>query len=153
MDPKVIERFWSKVEKTEGGCWIWKAARNYLGYGRFKHEGVHTRAHRFAWIATHGEPQPGMLVCHKCDNPPCCNPEHLFVGTAADNCADKISKNRHRAGPGNPKLTAEQVIEARRRHANGESYRKLAAHFGVYIDTMRNAIRGFSWSHLVPPES
>lgn len=148
-------RFWSYVEKSDG-CWVWRGARNYRGYGRFKWQGVHYRAHRFSWLLEHGtEPEPGLLVCHRCDNPACVRPDHLFVGTHADNTADMFAKgregeHRRRRGEESPcaKLTEAKVREARERHARGVPYRRLAEEYGVTFDTIRDAVRGFTWKHV-----
>jgi hypothetical protein len=159
MDQPDIERFWRYVEKTDG-CWNWIGKRNRPdGYGTLKIAGQWKRSHRVAWEIAHGAFPPDLLVCHHCDNPGCCNPAHLFLGTHAANCADKMAKGRHRSGVnstgkgGRRKLTAEQVIDARRRHP-AESYAKLAAEFGVSFECMKDAVRGFTWAsvnHLQPP--
>lgn len=90
------ERFWSKVSK--GGsdeCWMWAASCGTNGYGQFSMPGDRiVKSHRIAWILTHGEIEDGMCVLHKCDNPPCCNPSHLFLGTVADNNRDMRQKGR-----------------------------------------------------------
>lgn len=149
MADTLEERFWAKVAKGPG-CWEWQGFR-VGGYGRFKIDGRKVRAHRLAWRFTHGADAGDLCVCHRCDNPSCCNPDHLFLGTQAENMADRDRKGRQLSG--NRKLTPEQVIEARRRHP-AEPYRKLAAEFGVSFETIRYAIRGFSWAqlnHLEPP--
>lgn len=91
------ERFWSAVEKrgpTE--CWEWKRSRSY-GYGQFKFEGGGVRAHRYSWQLHNGKKIPNDLhVLHRCDNPPCVNPNHLFVGTPLDNTMDSVRKGRHK---------------------------------------------------------
>jgi hypothetical protein len=147
------ERFWARVEKTEGGCWPWLSKLSDRGYGLVKVDKKWVRAHRVAWRLTHGEHPAQLLVCHHCDNPRCCNPAHLFLGTHAANHADMVAKGRRRSKSGTVKLTAEQVIAARRRHP-AETYAKLAEEFGVAIETVKNAVRGFSWkslNHLEPP--
>lgn len=93
-------QFWSKVDRrAPDECWPWIAkARNKHGYGvmRLRGERRNVKASRYAWILTHGEiASRALQVCHKCDNPSCCNPAHLFLGTALDNTRDMRSKNRH----------------------------------------------------------
>ena len=97
----VAERFWEKVDQSGGlfACWPWTANRNSRGYGdRFRVGDKQYRAHRFAYELTHGPIPDGLLVCHSCDNPPCCNPAHLWLGTAADNHADRNRKGRQASG-------------------------------------------------------
>ena len=89
--------FWSWVDKgDEDDCWEWKGGKTE-GYGQLNYHGVQSRAHRIAWELKNGEIPDGMYICHSCDNPSCCNPNHLFMGTAKDNTDDCISKDRHRA--------------------------------------------------------
>lgn len=89
------DRFWSKVDiKSPGECWNWKAFRNSRGYGMVGALGKVRSAHRVAWMFTHGEISSDICVCHKCDNPACCNPNHLFLGTVKDNMHDKVIKGR-----------------------------------------------------------
>lgn len=90
----LAERLASRVVvNPETGCHVWSSTLSTGGYGR-----VLVSAHRLAWELAHGPIPGGLLVLHKCDNPPCCNPEHLFLGTIADNMADKIRKGRGRNG-------------------------------------------------------
>ena len=96
------DRFWSKVDRT-GECWLWLAARGRTGYGRFRQPKGHEYAHRVAYRLTFGPIPEGMVVRHICDNPPCCNPEHLLLGTQSDNNKDSVARGRwgDRSIPGN----------------------------------------------------
>ena len=93
--PPVSERFWAKVQKTPA-CWVWTASTSRNGYGKFRlPEGPLTSAHRISWEWAYGPVPEGMCVLHRCDNPPCVRPEHLFLGTIADNNHDCVTKGRH----------------------------------------------------------
>jgi len=125
-----IEGFWSKVDiRGEDECWEWKAGRNRGGYGIFQSQGMPKLAHRAAYKLTTGDDPRDMLVCHKCDNPPCCNPNHLFKGTNTENIRDSVTKGRlHNSVPyGWP-----EIKEIRDLYAT-EEFRisDLAVRFGI----------------------
>lgn len=147
-----VERFWSKVDKREPGeCWPWTAMLNGGGYGRFRDRKRKVLAHRYAWEQAHGPIPAGMLVCHRCDNPRCCNPAHLFLGTSADNATDRNTKGRQARGDGNgrAKLTTEIVRDIRSRYADGAVNKSgLARSLGVSGTTIQSVLEHKSWVHV-----
>jgi len=93
------KRFWSKVQIVGSNkCWEWKAHKTPSGYGTFWMNNTNYRAHRVAWMISNGDIPNGLVICHKCDNPSCCNPNHLFMGTVQDNANDELSKGRYPRG-------------------------------------------------------
>jgi hypothetical protein len=130
----VEDRFWSKVRKTDD-CWTWTAAVQGNGYGVFSMPTGHgkgrvERAHRVAWELSYGPIPEGMDVCHRCDNPPCVRPKHLFLGSWDENMADARRKGRTERWQ--VKLSPVQVQEIRVRHGVlGETGASLARRFGV----------------------
>lgn len=152
------ELFWRKVDRLGptsqhcpelGPCWIWTAGRNALGYGSFKFGPRRGQlAHRVSWELAHGA--PGQLhVLHRCDNPPCVNPAHLFLGTHQDNMDDMYAKGRRVPARGernrHAKLTVEQVQEIRDRYAGGEIQISLAKAFGVSQPAISQIVRRAHW--------
>jgi hypothetical protein len=142
--------------KPETGCWEWNLSRDKRNYGiawlQQGNGGSQVAAHRATWILFNGPIPAGMFVCHRCDNPPCCNPSHLFLGTHEDNMADCIAKGRFKPGwvPGErngratiTSATAKQIYRAY--HLGGTSHRRLAREFGVSRDIVRRIVRGQNW--------
>jgi hypothetical protein len=97
MYRNTAERFWNNVNKTDT-CWLWKGATVGRGYGKTSFGGICKRAHRVAWELTNGVIPEGLLVCHRCDNPLCVRPDHLFLGTSDDNNKDMQRKGRSATG-------------------------------------------------------
>ncbi len=151
--------FWQKVSKDGpihpicGQCWIWTARSLMNGYGRLKVAGRWHFAHRYSW-GIHAGPIPNELcVLHRCDNPSCVNPTHLFLGTRGDNAADMVWKNRHAKGENVPwaKLTDEQVREIRSRYEYNSTTNgayALARDFGVSQPTIARILDGRTWKHV-----
>ena len=153
--PALSERFWKKVAiRSDNECWPWLASTRSDGYGAIGYEDKVLAAHRVAWTLTCGPIPDGMCICHHCDNKICCNPKHLFSGTSADNSADRASKghNADKRGEknGRSKLTAKQVLEIRRRYAEGGvTQRELADEYGIAAQSqISNIIHGRRWKHL-----
>lgn len=151
----LADRFWAKVEKRgPGGCWEWTAYRDPHGYGRISVGGAQggmQLASRVAWELEHRSPVGCGHVCHRCDNPPCVNPAHLFLGDPATNSADMVAKHRQMHGGRhvNAKLTEELVLQLRAEYAaGGISQRALAAAHGVSQSALGNALRGKTWKHV-----
>ena len=116
IDPFDAVRFWSKVERLGDECWLWKGSLTTLGYGRIKILGKIYAAHRLAYAITYGMISRQECVCHKCDNPPCVNPDHLFVGTIGDNNRDRHSKGRCAYGDKNVARRHPERMASGERH-------------------------------------
>lgn len=139
------------------GCWVWMGARTAKGYGTVHEDGRSRYAHRLAWEEVNGPIPDGLQACHHCDNPPCVRPDHLFLGTPADNTHDMMAKGRARGGRavGAPhpttKLTPASVREIRRRRDSGESVWSLAREFDVDRHVISRVALRRIWTH-VPEE-
>lgn len=150
---KDIERFWSHVAiADETDCWIWTASKSQNGYGRININQYPYYAHRMSYELAYGEIRKGFDVCHKCDNPACVNPSHLFAGTHLENMKDMAKKGRANVlhGEASPthKLTESDVIYIRSRYAQGGiTYLQLANQMGVSKFTIRGIIRRVWWKH------
>lgn len=146
-----INSFWSKVHKSDG-CWTWLAATNRKGYGIFRVGNKNVLAHRFSYQIYKGEIPDGILTLHRCDNPACVNPAHLFLGTHLDNVHDCISKGRYYTGRhdgehGKHKLTAIQVREIRE-NPSGLSHRALAKKYSVSKGTITFIMNNQTWRNV-----
>lgn len=145
-----LERFWEKVDKRgPDDCWEWQGNVLRGGYGKIEVDKKTQTTHRFSYGLHHGPIPNGMCVCHSCDNPPCVNPDHLFLGTHQDNMTDKMKKGRHRAARGedvaSAKLTAREVSVIRATRGILPGY-IVAETFGVSGGTISSIHSGRRWA-------
>lgn len=142
-----IEIFWNRVSKSgPNDCWLWNGHKDRYGYGAFNANRKILRAHRTAWILTNGAIPNGLHVLHNCpngDNPACCNPAHMWLGTHQQNMADCNSKGRRRA-----KLDGDKVRQIRKLKEAGETFVGIAKLYGVSDRTIRSVITREWWAHV-----
>ena len=142
------QRFWAKVDKTVN-CWNWTAGTDAFGYGELSINRKKWRAHRRAWVMVNGAIPNGVCVLHRCDNPACVKPEHLFLGNRLNNAQDRKAKGRNgdKRGVKNPtsKLTEAQVMSIRKDSRNTV---ELSKAYGVGDACIGKIKRRVSWSHL-----
>lgn len=173
MNQEQTDRFWSYVNKSGPTveyvgtpCWVWTKTKDKNGYGRFSLESNrYERAHRLSFKMAFGDFVDGLMILHKCDNPSCVRPDHLFAGTAKDNAIDAAAKGRVATGDRNGsrkhierrprgeahglhKLTDEQVEEIVRCYDSGETIRSLSRRFGVSRTPITRIVRREAWKHL-----
>lgn len=138
---------------AEDGCWNWTRGKR-KGYGAINYMGRVWAAHRVAYELTKGAVPPGLSVCHRCDNPACINPEHLFVGSHGQNMQDMVTKGRdsHPPMPGernpNAQLTAAAVIALLRDYVAGVPRKTLSARYGLRESSLSSYTDGEAWAHL-----
>lgn len=145
------KRFWSRVQKTQT-CWLWTGAKRNFGYGAYSFFGKSERAHRVMWFVHHGAIPEGKVVRHKCDNPSCVNPDHLVLGTQADNGADRVERNRQYRPTGDKhhrrKLSSVDVRAIKERMSRNESPAGIAREYKVHKNTVYAIKYGRSWKSV-----
>lgn len=153
-----IELFWENVPIGDpDACWEWQGGTRYnTGYGAFRINGRQSLTHRISYELTYGPIPDGLHVCHHCDNPPCVNPHHLFLGTHADNMGDMARKGRAPApgkgknGESHPNATVTDAIARAilERHAQGERQNDLAREYKIGKGVVHRIVRRVSWKHI-----
>ena len=155
MDKSIINRFWSKVDRS-GNCWEWAAAKTKGGYGQFHINNKMQLAHRVSWVIHNSDIPSGdhygtTCVLHRCDNPSCVNPDHLFLGTQKDNNQDRMNKGRNvnvvGEQHGKAKLSSRNVREIRR-HSPAMTYREIAETFCISSSQVCNIVNRRVWKHI-----
>lgn len=150
LSVEVLVSFAAKIERLgPDECWPWLAGCDGKGYGAFAFGGRVLIASRLAWVIEHGSVPVELQVLHTCDNPPCCNPAHHYLGTHGHNVHDRTVRRRmiHHRGANNcnAKLTVEQAADARRLHSEGLTATALGRRFGMSQSSMSKLIRGESY--------
>lgn len=147
LPDRITERI--QTSANEKGCWLWIGGTNGDGYGQVRFQGRQVSVHRMAYELTYGETE--LFVCHECDTPSCCNPEHLFPGTHQDNMDDKSKKGRNNRGVDQrlAKLTEEDVISIRVEYAaGGVTQQDLADKYSISRTSISLAVNYKSWKHI-----
>jgi hypothetical protein len=151
LKPTIEDVFWAGVLKTDT-CWLWQLGGHKLGYGEFRYEGIRHRTHIYSWELANGRSVPkGLVVRHTCDNPPCVRPDHLLIGSQAQNLADGVMRERwpHGERHHHARLTADLVLDARQQaNKPGFALNSLARQLSVDTVTLLDAVRGKTWRHL-----
>jgi len=147
MPLSIQERFDLKYSETPNGCWLWSGMSDKDNYGVMKIKGRRTRAHRISYELHHQESPGQLCVLHRCDTPSCVNPEHLFLGTNAENTADKVRKGRQIRGKDHykAKLSEKDVLNIRE---DPRSLRVIAREYGVYYTLISKIKNKQVWMHL-----
>lgn len=147
-----MKRFWNRVAKT-GKCWEWVGSNNGTGYCQINIEGMHVYVHRLSYQLIHGEIPKGMSVCHRCDNPRCVRPSHLFLGTHQQNINDKMRKGRHNPvkgeASGRSKLTDKEVLSIREEYATGNLTQiQIAQQYNITESVICRIVNKKIWRHI-----
>lgn len=152
MKTEDVKRFWDKVAiGGENECWAWTAGLRGKGYGSFWLDGKTRKTNRVAYKLANGPIPEGLHVLHTCDNCLCVNPDHLWLGTHADNMDDRQARDRQAKGEsvGTSKLTREQVVEIRERYsAGGATQAALGEEYGVSSSLVGRVVRRECWGHV-----
>lgn len=148
-----VENFWAGVDKRgDNECWEWNRKRSPKGYGELDYHKKCWRAHRLAYALTYGEFDPKLYVCHRCDNPPCCNPKHLYLGTCRDNLIERNMKGRNVNQKGEAhsqaKYTEATVLKVRADYAKGVTLAKISELHNVKMRSVSDIVYRRRWLHI-----
>jgi hypothetical protein len=146
----IKERFWAKVVKNADTCWLWSGSCNNGGYGTIWFGRSIVKAHRLSWILEHGSVPDNLFVLHRCDVRRCVRPDHLFLGTNADNMADMAAKDRCARGSKRrfAKLSESDIPTIRKLVRAGVSKTEIGEQFGVTRQTIFEIATGKKWTHV-----
>lgn len=146
--PSIQERFWSKVQKTDT-CWLWSSHRNKHGYGSFWYADTMAKAHRVAYVLAYGPIPEGLCVLHQCDVTSCVNPSHLFLGTQAENVADRQRKGRQARLKGEASGPCKITTETARKILHGTGLHQDIADAHGVSRALVSAIKNRRvWRHI-----
>jgi len=152
LTAKDIARFWSRVPRLDSSkCWNWAGCLDSNGYGVMSIKNQAKRAHRVSFMIHYGSTRGGMHVLHRCDNPACVNPSHLFEGTNTDNVADMVDKERNPRGEtcGLSRFSESQILEIRSKYVkNVYGMKRLAREFGTCQSTINKILKRRTWKHV-----
>lgn len=160
MRKQTASSFWEKVDiKGQNDCWNWKKSKKLNGYGQLLWNYKNVYSHRTAWILSNGDIPQGLFVCHKCDNPACCNPNHLWLGTPITNVLDMMNKGRyylnsnrawaHGSTHYSSKFTNETIVKIRKMYEDKPNqYKWLADLFNVSSNCIYAIVTRKTWKHV-----
>lgn len=142
--------FFGSAKKTPSGCWLWTKGTGQMGYGKVSFLGETEYTHRVAWILTHEDIPDSQQVNHHCDTPRCINPEHLYLGTQAENSADMVRRHRNAGkGKGVRKLSNEDVLDIKNRLSAGEHPKSIAEDYPVHVASIHNIKKRKTWANKI----
>jgi hypothetical protein len=147
VTPEIEARFWSYADSS-GDCWLWLGSKINGRYGKFSVRRREFTAHRVSYRLANGSIPDGMHILHRCDNPACVNPSHLFAGTNQDNIADRVAKGRSNRQPKKVYTTIEQVKEIRTRHASGEKSGQIAKSMSIPPNRVYSIVSRRVWKDV-----
>jgi len=144
------DKFWAMVAvSSSDACWVWVGRRDKYGYGVFSVNGKQVGAHRVSWSLANGEIQDGMHILHRCNNPSCVNPSHLYAGTHRQNMDDMIAAGSKKGVKnGQAKLTDKDVVAIRKKCAAGSTMAEMSREYGMSFMAISNLVHMRSWKHV-----